>query len=220
MSTKSFSDFDLIWCVGRPRPDMLTIVISTLSKVKVTELLKFRKLHFSRSISFAILAWSSKLMVDYDNMGPNIQLVRAQLFDFPSQKAITSSNFAECWYYRIFNGPYFRIAWGYSHVVGYASSPICIVHADMILTRSKVKVEVTGFWTSENCTLLCLSRSSAILAWSSKLIVDYDSMGPRLHLFSARFLNFSPSWRLHDFKVSEMLISPESTVFYLCAAWG
>jgi len=38
-------------------------------KVKVTELLEFQKLHFSMSISSAILAWSSKLMVDYDSMG-------------------------------------------------------------------------------------------------------------------------------------------------------
>jgi len=46
----------------------------TLSKVKVTDLLKFRKLHFSTSISSSILAWSSKVMVDYDSMGPTLQL--------------------------------------------------------------------------------------------------------------------------------------------------
>jgi len=38
-----FSDFDLIWCVGRPLPDMRTVVTSAQSKVKVkvTGLLKF-----------------------------------------------------------------------------------------------------------------------------------------------------------------------------------
>jgi len=56
-STKSFSDFHLIWCVGRPRPHMCTSVTSTRSKVKVTELPKLRKLHFSRSVCSAILAW-------------------------------------------------------------------------------------------------------------------------------------------------------------------
>jgi len=80
-STKSFfSDFYLIWCVGRPRPDMRTSVTSTRSKVKVKvmELLKLRKLHFSRFISSAVLAWSSKLMVDgYSSMGPGQQLVEA-----------------------------------------------------------------------------------------------------------------------------------------------
>ena len=68
---QSFSDFHLIWCVGRPRPHMLTSVTSTRSKVKVkvTELPKLRKLHFSRSISSAVLAWSSKLMVGGDSIG-------------------------------------------------------------------------------------------------------------------------------------------------------
>jgi len=46
---------------------MRTSLASTRSKVKVkvkvTELLKFRKLHFYRSISRAIFAWSSKLVI-------------------------------------------------------------------------------------------------------------------------------------------------------------
>jgi len=62
-STKSFPDFDLIRCVGRPRPDVRASMTSTRSKVKVMELVKLRKLRFSRYIS-AIFAWSSKLMVD------------------------------------------------------------------------------------------------------------------------------------------------------------
>jgi len=44
---------------------------STRSKVKfkVSEHPKLRKLHFSRSISSAVLAWNSKLMVSGDSMG-------------------------------------------------------------------------------------------------------------------------------------------------------
>jgi len=78
-STKSFSNFDLIWCVGRPQPDMRTSVTLTRSKVKVKvmELPKLRKLHFSRSIFSATLAWSSKLMLGDDSIGPGLQLVRA-----------------------------------------------------------------------------------------------------------------------------------------------
>jgi len=53
-------------------------VTSTRSKVKVkvTELPKLPKLHFnfSTSISSAVFAWSSKLMVDGDSMGPELQL--------------------------------------------------------------------------------------------------------------------------------------------------
>jgi len=69
---KFFSAVALIWCVGRSRPRMRTSVTSTRSKVKVkvTELLKFRKLHFSRSISSTILVsqnwWSIVIVWDLD----------------------------------------------------------------------------------------------------------------------------------------------------------
>jgi len=74
---QSFSDFNRIWCVGRPpldmRPDPWT-----WSNVKVTELLKFQKLHYCKSISSAILVGSLKLMVGNHSMGPILQLVGAQ----------------------------------------------------------------------------------------------------------------------------------------------
>jgi len=57
-----------------------------------------------------------------------------------------TSNFVECQCYRTFKGPYFFIAWHYSHMVGFAGSHIRIVHADMTLTRYKVKV--TWRWPS------------------------------------------------------------------------
>ena len=44
-------------------------------------------------------------------------------------------------------------------------------------------------------------------------MVDYDSMGPSLQLFGARFLNFSPILLSRDFEVRKMLILPESTGF-------
>jgi len=66
------------------RPDVRTSVTSTRFKVKVkvTELLKLRKLHFPTSISSGVLAWSSKLTVDGDSMGPGLQLVRARFLNF------------------------------------------------------------------------------------------------------------------------------------------
>ena len=81
---KKFSDFDLIWCVGRSQPDMCTSMTSTRSKVKVEvmELPKLRKLQFTRSISSDVLAWSSKLMLDDDSMGPGLQRVGAQFLNF------------------------------------------------------------------------------------------------------------------------------------------
>ena len=63
---------------------MCTNVTSTRSKVKVkvTELPKLRKVHFSRSISSAILSWNSKLMVGGHSMGPGLQLVAARFLNF------------------------------------------------------------------------------------------------------------------------------------------
>jgi len=61
-STTSFSDLDEIWYVDRGRwlmHDGLTVCRMTWSKVKVTGLLKFRKLHFSRSFSSTIYNASS-----------------------------------------------------------------------------------------------------------------------------------------------------------------
>ena len=76
------SDFHLISCVGGPWPHMHTSVTSTRSKVKVTELLKLQKVHFSRSIFSAFFAWSSKVMVGDDSTGPGLQLVGAWFLNF------------------------------------------------------------------------------------------------------------------------------------------
>ena len=83
-STKSSYDFRIIWYVGRPRPHMRTSVTSTRSKVKVkvTELPKLRKVHFSTSICSAVLAWSSKPIVDDHSMGPGLQLIGALFWNF------------------------------------------------------------------------------------------------------------------------------------------
>ena len=89
---------------------MTTDELTGKIKIKVTELLKFRKLHFSRSIC-SFLAWSSKLMVDYDSMGPGLQLVIDRFLNFLLIKRLSyhmTSYFAE--FYRTFKGPYFRIA--------------------------------------------------------------------------------------------------------------
>jgi len=61
---------------------MRTSVISARSKVKVMELPNLQKLHFSRFISFAVLVWSSKLMVVGDSMGPALELVGALFLNF------------------------------------------------------------------------------------------------------------------------------------------
>ena len=39
------------------------------------ELVKLQKSHFSRSVSSAVFAWSLKVTVDSDSMGPVLQLL-------------------------------------------------------------------------------------------------------------------------------------------------
>jgi len=71
----------MVWRAGSPTRIMYDVTM-TRSKVKVTELLKLQKLHFSRSVSSAIFAWISKLMVDGDSMGSVVQLVGATFSNF------------------------------------------------------------------------------------------------------------------------------------------
>jgi len=226
---------------------MLMMTLTT-SKVKVMGFWSSKicwKLHFSMSISSAIMMWSSKLMVDSDSMGPSLQLVIIIIiiiihsflyrhkvvtseavetrsepnFRIPlSESYHLSSNFAECRYYTNFKWPYFRTARGYGHMVRHAGNPICIVHTDVTLTWCKVKVKVTDLLKLQKLHLCVWLTSSTILAWRSQLMGDYDTVG--LQLLEARFLHFSTSCQTRDFEIREMLISPESTAFYLRAGRG
>ena len=109
------------------------------SSFKLTNL---QTLHFSRSISSAALACSSKLMVVSDSMGPGLQLVGARFLNFLQKSYHESSYFAECRYFTKFKWPHFR-AWCYSHMVGHADSATRTVYIRVTLTRSKIKVKVT-----------------------------------------------------------------------------
>jgi len=127
-----------MWCVGRPQPDMRTRVASTRpkAKVKITELVKLRKLHFSMSISYAKFTWSSKLMVVYDGMGPGLHHVRARFWNFLLEKLSSEFKLREM---SIFQMAIFSYC---SHMVRHAGI-VGTVHANMTLTRSKFKVKVT-----------------------------------------------------------------------------
>ena len=82
-STKSFSDFHLIWYrMWVDLDHMCTSVTLTRSKVKVMQLLELQNVHFSRSISSAVFARSSKLMVGSHSMGTDLQLIGARFSNF------------------------------------------------------------------------------------------------------------------------------------------
>jgi len=150
-STKSFSDFHLIWYVGRTRPRMRTRVTSTWSKVrvKVTELSKLQKLHFSTSISSAVLAWSSKLMVDGDSMGPGLQLFGAWFLNFLLEKLSWEFKL-RCRYFTKFKWLYFGSAWCYCN-----TGMLLVVHILYMLIwpwpdpRSRSRSQ--SIWTSDSC---------------------------------------------------------------------
>jgi len=145
MSTKSFSSFDLIWCVGRTPPNVHTRMTSTRSKVKVTELLKLRKLYFSMSISSTV-AWSSKLMNDYDTMGPILQLVGAQFLNFLLSKLSCDFKLLGMSLLQT------RAAW-FGMLVPVVLYVLCmLIWPD---TRSRL----LSFWSSENFQKLHFSRS-------------------------------------------------------------
>jgi len=148
-------------------------------KIKVTVLLKLRKLHSSRSISSAILAWSSKLMVDHDSTGPSLQLVGARFSNFLLRKHV-STNFAECQYDTNFKRLLLEATftwWGTLAV-------LCVLR---ILMWPWPDSRSRTFWSSENCTFLRLPPPRF---WrGSHNSCDYDSTGPSVQLVGARFLN-------------------------------
>jgi len=170
--------------------------------------MKLRQLHFSTSISSAIFAWSSKLTVGYDSMGYSLSEP-----DF-WRKAITRVHtLPNVHISRNSNGHnYFGSACGCSHMVGHAGGPTGIVNADMTLTLSKVKVKVMGlvkFRKFLKISLRSRSISSAVLAWSLKLIADHHSMGPSLQLVGARFSIFLLRKLSCEFKLCGMSILHE-----------
>jgi len=67
-----------------------------------------------------------------------------------------SSNFALCPYFTIFQWLYFGSAWRYSHMVGRATSFTRTVYIDVTLTRSKVKVKVTGLFNFRQLAKPCV----------------------------------------------------------------
>jgi len=142
-------------------------------------------------------------MVDGDSMGPVLQLVGALFSNFLLDKLSREFKLRGRRYFTKFKWPYFGTAWGYSQTVGHADSTTCIVHADVTLTRSKVKVKVMGllkFWKL-HCSR-CIS--STILACGTKLMIDDDSMWTCLQPVWGRFSNFLLSKLSQEFKLRGM----------------
>jgi len=118
-----------------------------------------RKLHFFRSIS-AISAWSLTVIVDHDSMGPGLQLGRAWFSNFLNKGIM--------WVQTSQNVDITLISNGHISVLLGATVTWSVYVLYMLMWPwPDPKVTVTDFLNFfANC----------ILAWSSKLMVDYDSM--------------------------------------------
>ena len=127
-------------------------------------------------------------------------------FRIPSRKAITRVQTSRNVDISRNSNGHIGSAWGYSQMVVRAGSTTAIVHVDMTLTRSKVKVKVTARLNFRNCRKFYNSRSisSAISARSWKVMVDHDSTGPSLQLGGAWFSHFLLRNLSRVFKLLEM----------------
>jgi len=98
-------------------------------------------MYISTYISSATFAWSSKLTVDIDSMGPGLQRLGGQFSNFLLGKvSLEFKLHGMSIFHDIQMATYFGTGWCYSHVVGYAGSPTYTVYVDVTLSRSKVKV--------------------------------------------------------------------------------
>ena len=79
-------------------------------------------MYISTYISSATFAWSSKLMVDIDSMGPGLQLLGGQFSNFLLGKVSLEFKLHGMSIFRdIQMATYFGTGWCYSHMVGYAA---------------------------------------------------------------------------------------------------
>ena len=114
-------------------------------------------MYISTYISSATFAWSSKLTVDVDSMGPGLQLFGGQFSNFLLGKvSLEFKLHGMSIFHDIQMATYFDTGWCYSHMVGYAGSPTYVAYVDMTLTRSKVKVKVTGLLNFRQLAKLCM----------------------------------------------------------------
>ena len=79
-------------------------------------------------------------------------------------------------YLTTFKWPYFSTAYCYSHVVGPAGSPKCTVYVDVTLTRSKVKVKVTGLLNVQQLPKPCMLAAMTAAPLRGFLVYRPDAL--------------------------------------------
>jgi len=159
-------------------------------------------------------------MDDVDSMGPDLQPVIVRFSNFLLRKvSLQFILHGMSIFHDIQMATYFGTAWCYSHMVGYAGSPTRTVYVGVTLTRSKVKVNLSGllnfrqlgsracwrrwpqppcgaFWY-ENCqrhscsAVNCLSSGINILAGDSIVPLISERKGADPHWKHVRCTHFA-----------------------------
>jgi len=111
-------------------------------------------------------------------MGPGLQLLGGQFSNFLLGKvSLEFKLHGMSIFHDIQMATYFGTGWRYSHMVGYAGSPTYIACVDMTLTRSNVKVKVTGLLNFRQLAKPCML--AAMTAAPLRGFLVWDSMPHR-----------------------------------------
>ena len=133
-------------------------------------------MYISRYIASATFAWSSKLTVDVDSMGPGLQLLGGRFSNFLLGKvSLEFKLHGMSIFHDIQMATYFGTGWCYSHMVVYADSPTYTAYGDMTLTRSKVKVNVTGLLNFRQSTKPCMLAAMTAAPLRGFLVSEFIS---------------------------------------------
>jgi len=163
------------------------------------------------SISSAVLAWISKLMVVGDSMGPGLQLIRAHFLNFHLGKLSREFKLRRKSTFHKIPMAIFGSAWycSCSHMVWHAGSPTRIACVDVTLTGSNVKVKVTDHLNFRQLPITAHFYVYLLRDFRLELRTVSDSMEPDLQLVGARFSNLLLGKLWQEFKLHRMSIFHE-----------
>jgi len=146
-------------------------------KVKVTNHLNFWQLPINAQV-YLLRHLRVELKADgwYRQYGTWSTACRRPIFDFRSRKGITTiqtSRNVDISRHSNDHIAYFGTGWCHSHMVGYAGPT---VYVDVTLTRSKVKVKVTGFLNFRQLAKPCMLAAMTAAPLRGFLIIIFIPM--------------------------------------------
>jgi len=177
-------------------------------------------MHISKYISSTTFACSSKLMVDIDSMGPDLQLVGDQFSNFLLGKvSLEFKLHGTSILHDIQIATYFGTGWRYSHMVGYAGSPTYTVYVDVTLTRSKSRSRSRGLLNFRQLAKPCMLATMTAAHLRGFLVAKLTAVSSVMPGRVPSAKNCSFTWAdLHPHLVHGSFSPPEPTaLWYNCA---